>query len=171
MKPAASAATANCTLRRFRMEKSRGDAGPGELRTLKEWFQWAQTLVSSHSEKSTKFLGYWFLSINSYLLMFRLSGFCGKNFCISWLLSSSKQSLRDIWKAVFWGMSPQKTPWIKHNSQLLVQTKELSSSEPWGELGVCVQSCFSGVRLCDPTDCDLSGSSVHWILQARILIS
>ena len=30
-------------------------------------------------------------------------------------------------------------------------------------------SRFSCVRLCDPMDCSLPGSSVHWILQARIL--
>ena len=88
---------------------------------------------------------------------------------LGYSLTSSKQSLRDIWKAVFWGVSPQKTPWIKHNSQLLVQTKELSSSEPWEELGMHVSSCSSGVRLCDPVHCDLPGSSVHGFLQARIL--
>ena len=30
-------------------------------------------------------------------------------------------------------------------------------------------SCFSHVRLCDPMDCSPPGSSVHEILQARIL--
>ena len=33
----------------------------------------------------------------------------------------------------------------------------------------CVLSCFSCVQLCDPMDCGPSGSSVHGILQARIL--
>ena len=33
----------------------------------------------------------------------------------------------------------------------------------------CVPSCFSCVWLCDPVDCSLPGSSVHGILQARIL--
>ena len=33
----------------------------------------------------------------------------------------------------------------------------------------CTLSRFSGVWLCDPMDCSLSGSSVHGILQARIL--
>ena len=33
----------------------------------------------------------------------------------------------------------------------------------------CVLSCFSHVQLCDPVDCSLSGSSVHEILQARML--
>ena len=31
-------------------------------------------------------------------------------------------------------------------------------------------SCFSHVRLSDPVDCSLPGSSVHGILQARILL-
>ena len=30
-------------------------------------------------------------------------------------------------------------------------------------------SCFSCVRLCNPMDCSPPGSSVHWLLQARIL--
>ena len=34
---------------------------------------------------------------------------------------------------------------------------------------VCVCESLSGVQLCDPMDCGLSGSSVHGILQARIL--
>ena len=35
--------------------------------------------------------------------------------------------------------------------------------------GVCVLSCFSCVRLCNPMDCSPSAASVHGILQARIL--
>ena len=34
---------------------------------------------------------------------------------------------------------------------------------------VCCAKSLSGVRLCDPTDCSLPGSSVHGVLQARIL--
>ena len=34
---------------------------------------------------------------------------------------------------------------------------------------MCVLSCFSHVWLCDPMDCSLSGSSIHGILQARVL--
>ena len=33
----------------------------------------------------------------------------------------------------------------------------------------CVLSCFSNIQLCDPVDCSLPGSSVHGILQARML--
>ena len=36
-------------------------------------------------------------------------------------------------------------------------------------LRVCVLSCFSLVWHCDPMDCSLPGSSVHGILQARVL--
>ena len=34
---------------------------------------------------------------------------------------------------------------------------------------VCMLSRFSHVQLCDPMDCSLPGSSVHGILQTRIL--
>ena len=34
---------------------------------------------------------------------------------------------------------------------------------------VCMLSHFSHVRLCEPMDCGLPGSSVYGILQARIL--
>ena len=34
---------------------------------------------------------------------------------------------------------------------------------------VCVSVAFSRVRLCDPMDCSSPGSSVHGLLQARIL--
>ena len=34
---------------------------------------------------------------------------------------------------------------------------------------VCMLSRFSCVRLCDPIDCSQPASSVHGILQARIL--
>ena len=34
---------------------------------------------------------------------------------------------------------------------------------------VCCAKSLGGVRLCDPTDCSLPGSSVHGVLQARIL--
>ena len=37
------------------------------------------------------------------------------------------------------------------------------------ELLVCVLSHFSCVRLCDPMDCSLPCSSVHGVLQVRIL--
>ena len=37
-------------------------------------------------------------------------------------------------------------------------------------IGACVLSRFSHVRLCDPMDYSLPGSSVHGILQARILV-
>ena len=33
----------------------------------------------------------------------------------------------------------------------------------------CMLNCFSRVQLCDLTDCNLPDSSLHGILQARIL--
>ena len=36
----------------------------------------------------------------------------------------------------------------------------------WSEVKWSTQSCLT---LCDPMDCSLPGSSVHWIFQARIL--
>ena len=36
--------------------------------------------------------------------------------------------------------------------------------------GACMKSSFSRVQLCDPMDCSWPGSSVHGILQARILM-
>ena len=39
---------------------------------------------------------------------------------------------------------------------------------PWW-MSVCLPSCFSHVRLCDPMDCSPPVSSVRGILQARIL--
>ena len=33
----------------------------------------------------------------------------------------------------------------------------------------CMLSCFSFVQLCDPMDCSTSGSSIHGVLQARIM--
>ena len=38
-----------------------------------------------------------------------------------------------------------------------------------GEMCVCVLDAQSCLTLCDPMDCSLPGSSVHGILQARVL--
>ena len=46
----------------------------------------------------------------------------------------------------------------KHNSQIRILTVHMRAKS--------LQSC---PILCDPMDCSLSGSSVHGILQARIL--
>ena len=46
--------------------------------------------------------------------------------------------------------------------------KQGDNIQPWHI--VCVPVCFSHVQLfCDPMNCSLSGSSVHGILQVRIL--
>ena len=52
-----------------------GEPGPRELKcTSKGWFQWAQTLAASHTQKSTSFLTWTDLVslINSNLFMSRL---------------------------------------------------------------------------------------------------
>ena len=51
---------------------------------------------------------------------------------------------------------------------LRVEDLILRSGRPPGE-GLLLLSHFSRVRLCDPMDCSPPGSSVHGILQARIL--
>ena len=47
----------------------------------------------------------------------------------------------------------------------------MNRSTNWGPTlhCVCMVSFFSPVQLCDPMDCSLPGSSVHGILQARML--
>ena len=40
------------------------------------------------------------------------------------------------------------------------------SSDPWALCAKTLQSCLT---LCDPVDCGPPGSSVHGVLQARIL--
>ena len=48
--------------------------------------------------------------------------------------------------------------------------KEVSKSKVSRKYMLCaVLSCLSHVRLCDPMDCSSPGSSVHGILQERIL--
>ena len=58
----------------------------------------------------------------------------------------------------------------------VVNERDKTRAHPHGFtfLRVCVCVCVcahaqSGSTLCDPMDCNLSGSSVHGILQARIL--
>ena len=59
------------------------DTGPRQLRCIsKEWFQWDQSLVSSHSKKSTKFINLRYLFfplINRNLLIIYLPDLCCKN--------------------------------------------------------------------------------------------
>ena len=50
-----------------------------------------------------------------------------------------------------------------------LQLKELQAVLTEGNLHACVLSPFSRVRLCNFMNCNLPGSSVHEILQARIL--
>jgi len=59
-----------------------------------------------------------------------------------------------------------------HNGILVIKMKAAICSNmigPGGNLHMCVLSFQSYLTLCNPMDCNLSGSSVHGILQARIL--
>ena len=59
-----------------------------------------------------------------------------------------------------------------HNGILVIKMNASICSNmvgPGGNLHVCVLSSQSCLTLCDPMDCSLSGSSVHGILQVRIL--
>ena len=58
-------------------------------------------------------------------------------------------------------------PLEKQKEILCVCSNNIVISE--STLCTCVLSHFSRVRLCNPTDCSPPGSSVHGILQARIL--
>ena len=62
-----------------------------------------------------------------------------------------------LWTS-FFPSTPNSIPPLK-----LSQSTRLSSLQVW------VLSCFSHVWLCDPTDYSPPGSSIHGILQARIL--
>ena len=72
-------------------EKER-DLSPRQLRPRsKQLFQGAQTLASSQTQKSAKYLNsrYPVSIINSNLLMFRLPGLCHKSSYPSWLPTAS----------------------------------------------------------------------------------
>ena len=57
--------------------------------------------------------------------------------------------------------------WLPPNRGFFAQLSDFYVSRVSGQVQVLVaQSC---TRLCDPMDCSLPGSSVHGILQARIL--
>ena len=68
---------------------------------------------------------------------------------------SSVQSLSHVWLFV--------TPWIAARQASLGRPEVKWSEVKWNELA---QSCPT---LCDPMDCSLPGSSLHGILQARVL--
>ena len=111
---------------KMRQDGKEQDIGPRYLRCVsKEWFQWAQPLVSfDFTKKSTKFINLrWMVLINSNLLMFRLPDLCCKTPKYPGpSIISSEQFLRAIWEAISWTWSPQKIHPIKLNSNFyLVQ--------------------------------------------------
>ena len=112
---------------------SQGDSGwesigywPHYLRCRsKQWFQWAQTLASSHTKKKKKkkvnYLPWdvYFSLVTSNLLKFQLPGLCCKNY-LNGVVSSPPRSVHwVIWESCLPGLSPQSICWIKHNSQFL----------------------------------------------------
>ena len=52
---------------------------------------------------------------------------------------------------------------------LLFMSPQIQNGDNNSTYRACILSCLSHVRLCDPMDCSLPNSSVHWILQARIV--
>ena len=50
-----------------------------------------------------------------------------------------------------------------------VSPRRVQKTPPSQDLVLCAKSLQSFLTLCNPTDCSLPSSSVHWLLQARIL--
>ena len=76
-------------------------------------------------------------------------------------------------KTKFLGLQPKSSLFISQNFitkfQLKLYTTMFSSGGRLPALCCAVLSCFSRVRLCNPIDLSMPASSVHRILQARIL--
>ena len=74
-------------------------------------------------------------------------------------------------KTKFLGRQPKSSLFLSQNfiTKLKLYTTMFSSGGRLLALCCAVLSCFSHVQLCNPIDLSLSGSSVHRILQARIL--
>ena len=118
-----------CTLREFRLEKTT-EYGPRWLRYVsKKWFQWSQTLASSHRKVLNSLT--WevcFSLMNSNILMFQLPVlFCllvvAKLPCAMYPTSSLDSLKPSVPQSYLKGCLPslrfQKVQQIKHNSQLL----------------------------------------------------
>ena len=71
------------------------------------------------------------------------------------------ESLGEEWSIVLTKLSSRRQHWVKHSNWKLKH----SSSEPYWVSEVAQ----SYPTLFDPVDCSLPGSSIHGILQARIL--
>ena len=64
------------------------------------------------------------------------------------------------------GIFPFATTWMDHEGIMLSETSLRKANTVLSHLYACVGAkCFSPVRLCNPMDCSLPGSSVHKILQ------
>ena len=111
------------------------DTGPRSPRFIqKEWFQWAQTPTSSHTQKSSRFLNLGYLVFFNSQKYFWCSDdlpFVADSYT-TWLLSlpSENSFLRVTWDAVSQVWSPKNFHQIKHNSQLLGWDSFLSRQYP-----------------------------------------
>ena len=105
----------------------------------------------------------------SFLIQFHLTifGFLGLHCCIGLCSSSGKQGqLSSGWCAGFslsWPLSSLLLLWSTHGLQ---GARASVVSAPGFQSVLVIQSCLT---VCSPTDCSPPGSSVHRILQARIL--
>ena len=78
------------------------------------------------------------------------------------LLLAHMRCLLKAWKVkLTWALNTAEQAW-------LISTISLSCVSVWNLCAVCLVTCLC-LTLCDPIDCRLPGSSVHGILQARIL--
>ena len=84
------------------------------------------------------------------------------NKIVGHLLHMPTESHICIWKRI-----SQRNP----KNKILNTTTKVMAPHFWTAFWqiVCVLSCFSHVWLCNPMDCSPPDSSVHWILQVRIL--
>ena len=108
-----------------------------------------------------------FAGVNAYQHLFLPS--LSSNLLVDWRLFSSGFLKNKSWNCI---------PWVFNSSKTLLYLYTLVSNSchiffPW-EHYVCIYTCalshFSHVWLfCDPMDCSPPDSSVHGILQARIL--
>ena len=91
------------------------------------------------------------------------------DFCMNCLLVSEPPAYSPQgWCELNWSLCLQLSPWsllYVFNRRQSIQAKTKTHDKT---LQVAVLSCFSRVRLCDPMDCGLPGSSVHGIFRVRI---
>ena len=115
------------------------------------------------------------LENNSWLLLIWLihtnltvKGSLDASWVFSYFWSTDKLRIFQLLNFTFFGLT---TPSLRHCSLLECFWRESGENKPYSQhcLEVCAQSLQSCSTLCNPMDYNLPGSSVHGILQARIL--